>query len=316
MISAFSDAFFVQITGFTIAITVLGFNLLEAKKFLRERNKKMKIYISVDMEGIGGICTPSQTLPEGAEYQKARKLMIHEINAAVTGALQGGAIRVIVNDAHNTMTNILLEELHPKAELISGYFKTLSMMEGIDESFHCAFLMGYHAGAGTPKGVLAHTFIPANIFSKVKVNDTIVNEAYLNSALAGHFGVPVCLMVGDKWAIEQSRFFLPNAKTVATKEGLGMYSALYYPLEKLKEDITNAAFQAVLLKADPFRVKCPVTFSIEMVAPVMVERALLIPMVKKTGNLSVEFTAENYLIAYKLFTAICGLASQAKDDVY
>lgn len=276
----------------------------------------MNIYLSVDMEGINGISSSSEVLPKGLDYDRSRKLMAEEVNTVVEGALAGGAKRIVVNDAHNTMTNIRIEDLHPKAELVSGLFKPLSMMEGIDEGFDAVFLVGYHAGAGVSKGVLGHTFVPTNTFRKVEINNITVNEAYLTGALAGFFDVPVKLLLGDKWAVEQSREFFPNAKFVSVKEGRGMFSALYYPYEKTKEEIYKAAQEAVSLQVSPLKVKKPVTVAIEMATPVMVDVALLIANVIRVKDLKIEFTCEDYFSAFKQFMAISSLAGRAKDEVY
>ena len=51
----------------------------------------MKVYISVDMEGIGGINHPHPTDPKDPRYPASVDLMIGETNAAIEGALDGGA---------------------------------------------------------------------------------------------------------------------------------------------------------------------------------------------------------------------------------
>lgn len=276
----------------------------------------MNIYLSVDMEGINGISSSSEVMPEGSEYSQSRKLMSEEVNAVVEGAFAGGAKRVVVNDAHNTMTNIRFEDLHPKAELISGLFKPLSMMEGIGENFDAVFLVGYHAGAGTPMGVLGHTFVATNIFRKVKINNFIANEAFLTGALAGFFNVPVKLLIGDRWVVEQSREFFPNAKFVAVKEGRGMFSSWYYPYEKTLKNICLAAQEAVSMSVSPFKLKSPINVQIEMATPAMLDLSLLIADVRQVGDLIIEFTCENYLLAFKQFMAISMLAGLAKNEVY
>ena len=129
----------------------------------------MKVLISADMEGTCGVSswvqvTPSENASAGephnqGEYDRARHRMTAEVNAAIEGALEGGADEVIVNDSHDGMRNLIADSLHPSCRFISGNDKPLSMMQGVDlEGIGCAFFTGYHAKAGTPGGPLAHTW--------------------------------------------------------------------------------------------------------------------------------------------------------------
>jgi len=179
----------------------------------------MKVYISCDMEGISGVVAGKQTEGNGEEYKRAQKLMTDELNAAIEGALAGGATEILVNDSHGHMRNILIEELNPKAQLISGSPKPLLMMQGIDASFDAAFFIGYHAQAGTAYSVLDHTY--AGIVYQVSLNGRPMGETGLNAALAGYFGVPVVLVSGDKLLVEEATALLGTVEGVAVKESCG-----------------------------------------------------------------------------------------------
>src|SRR5438046_1946709 len=147
----------------------------------------MRVYVSVDMEGIAGVVHESQTDPTtpafGAEYARFRRLMTAEANAAIEGALAAGATKVLVNDSHWFMRNLLAEELHPAADLASGDPKPRSMVQGIDGGFDAALFIGYHARAGTPNAILDHTY--ADRIPDVRLNGTAVGELGVNPALAG-----------------------------------------------------------------------------------------------------------------------------------
>ncbi|HZM26289.1 MAG TPA: M55 family metallopeptidase, partial [Gemmatimonadales bacterium] len=160
----------------------------------------MRVYISVDMEGIAGVVHEDQTNPVdprcAAEYARFRKLMTGEANAAVEGALAGGASQVVVNDSHWEMRNLLPEDLHEAAELLSGGPKRLSMLEGIEADFDAAVFIGYHAKAGTAGAILDHTMMDA--IRDVRLNGRSMGELGLNAALAGAHGVPVALVSGDR----------------------------------------------------------------------------------------------------------------------
>src|SRR6266542_1531997 len=188
----------------------------------------MRIYISVDMEGIAGVVHEDQTNPVdprcAAEYARFRKLMTGEANAAVEGALAAGATQFVVNDSHWDMRNLLPEELHEAAELLSGGPKRLSMLEGIERGFDAALFIGYHARAGTPRAVLDHTIMDA--VRDVRLNGRSMGELGLNAALAGAYGVPVALVSGDRATAEEARALLGRGiETVIVKEAVSRHAA-------------------------------------------------------------------------------------------
>src|SRR5882724_11920611 len=192
----------------------------------------MRVYISVDMEGIAGVVHESQTDPAtpafAAEYGRFRCLMTAEANAAVEGALAAGATRVLVNDSHWFMRNLLAEELHQAAELVSGDPKPRSMMQGIDEGgeggFDAALFIGYHARAGTRNAILDHTY--ADRIHEVRLNGKPVGELGLNAGLAGVHGVPVALVSGDSALAAEAKDLLGDGvATVIVKEAVSRHAA-------------------------------------------------------------------------------------------
>ncbi|HET6824155.1 MAG TPA: M55 family metallopeptidase, partial [Anaerolineales bacterium] len=108
----------------------------------------MKILIATDMEGITGVTTWDQVTPGHAEYARFRRQMTEDVNAAIRGAFDGGAKEVVVADGHWNASNILIEELDPRARLNTGSPSPFSMMEGIDESINGVMFVGYHARNG------------------------------------------------------------------------------------------------------------------------------------------------------------------------
>jgi D-amino peptidase len=171
------------------------------------------------MEGIAGIHTIRQCTRGTDDYAWGRQLMTQEASAAVAGAADAGARKIVVSDSHSDMGNLLPHELDPRADLIQGTPKLpWSMLAGIEEGFTAAVFIGYHAGAGTQGAVLDHTYTGA--FTDVRVNDQAWNETHLNAALAGSFGVPVAFVSGDRACCNQAKERLPWVRTVAVKEGL------------------------------------------------------------------------------------------------
>lgn len=272
----------------------------------------MKIYISADMEGISGVVGLGHVSPENREYERFRKLMTREINVVVEAAIQCGAKEVVVNDSHNTMDNILIEELHPKAVLISGSPKSMSMMEGIDESFDAVFFIGYHARAGSAPAIMDHTYT-GRVFS-VEVNGKKMSEAGLNARIAGCFNVPVALVSGDQFTIECAKQELNDFVGVVVKEAVGRYAAKIYPFEVVKEKL-RAGVEEALSKLGRFKPtveKEPVEIKLTFYNSAFAESASLLPNVERLDARTLRFTTQSYLEAYRLLRVCLSLSSLVK----
>ncbi|MFQ5813984.1 MAG: M55 family metallopeptidase [Anaerolineae bacterium] len=265
----------------------------------------MKVYISCDMEGISGVVAGKQT-DNGEEYKRAQKLMTGEVNAAIEGARAGGATEVLINDSHGSMRNILIEELNPSAQLISGSPKPLSMMQGIDESFDAAFFIGYHAQAGTAYSVLDHTY--SGIVYQVSLNGRLVGETGLNAALAGYFGVPVVLVTGDKLLVEEATTLLGTVAGVAVKESYGRYAARCLVPETARELIRQAAQSALSRESKPFVVEPPITLTVDFTSSAHLDMAELIPGANRVSGRRIEFAHDDLLTVFKVWRAMLKLA--------
>jgi len=266
----------------------------------------MKVYISCDMEGISGIVAGNQTEMNGEEYKRAQKLMTGELNAAIEGALAGGATEILANDSHGSMRNILIEELNPSAQLISGSPKPLSMMQGIDESFDAAFFIGYHAQAGTAHSVLDHTY--SGIVYQVSLNGRPLGETGLNAALAGYFGVPVVLVTGDKLLVEEATALLGTVEGVAVKESYGRYAARCLAPEAVHDLIRQAAQSALSKAGKPFVVEPPITLAVDFTSSAHLDMAELIPGSHRSSGRHIEYTHDDLLTVYKVWRAMLKLA--------
>ncbi len=270
----------------------------------------LKVYISVDMEGIAGVVSRDQVVPGSRDYEKARLWMTQETNAAIKGAFDAGATQVVVNDSHGPMTNIIASELDPRAILITGSPKPLSMMEGIDSSFDAVIFIGYHGRAGTPASVLDHTYSSASIFS-IKVNGIEMPELGLNAAVAGYFGVPVVAISGDSSVCQQAKEILgPEVVTIEVKKGIGRYAAQSLTPARACQLIREKVREAILKrkKIKPLRLKPPYKFEITFLYSYQAEYPSLIPGVKRVGGRTVEFTCNDFVKGFKLMRALIALA--------
>ena len=202
-----------------------------------------KVYISVDMEGISGVVGDDQTSAGQPEYNRSRKLMAEDANAAIRGAFAGGATEVVVNDSHGSQRNLLAEDLDPRARLISHSFKRHGMVEGLDDTFDAVIFVGYHAKADSPRGLFAHT--GSGVVKDVQVNGRSAGEGGLNTLMAQWYGVPVVAISGDDVAIEQQKEWTPNVQGVVVKRAINMRAVESRPLAEARKEIEAAARDGV-----------------------------------------------------------------------
>ena len=260
----------------------------------------MNIFISVDIEGITGINNWKQCNPGNEDYQRARKLMTREINAAIAGAKEGGATNFLVNDAHGPMTNILIEDLDPDARLISGSNKKLCQMEGIEKDFEGAFFIGYHAGDGNSDGTLNHTVLSNTVY-EIKCNGKVVDEAAINAGIAGYFNVPVLFLAGDDITCTSAKERFKNIITAETKKAVDRLTINSYGLQKSHENIKSKAREAVkgIKSIFPYSVSSPVEFEVSFKVTSPANMSQLFPQFKRIGSKTVKITENDYLLAYK-----------------
>jgi D-amino peptidase len=206
----------------------------------------VQIYISADMEGITGLVDAADVQPGGADYERGRVMMTEDVNAAVRGALTAGATRIVVNDAHGPMRNLLPDVLHPAAHLVRGRAKPMGMLEGLDGSFDAALCVGYHARAGT-LGVLSHSFMGHEI-EDMWLEGHAVGEIGLVHATAAAIGVRVVLLTGDDAACAEMTHWDSGVATVPVKRAIDRFAAELRPVPEARAAIeagVAAALQAV-----------------------------------------------------------------------
>lgn len=272
----------------------------------------MKILIATDMEGITGVTTWEQVTPGHAEYARFRRLMTQDVNAAVRGAMEAGADEVIVADGHWNGSNILIEELDPRARLNTGSPSPFSMMQGIDETVDGVFFVGYHARNGSPNAILDHTWSSKTV-ANVWLNEILTGEYGLNAAVAGHFGVPVIMASGDQTACSQILELLGNLETAVVKQATGRFAAECLAPAVTQEMIALAASRAVerLMDEDvpdPFVLDTPVRVTVEFFTSDMADKASRIPFTQRDGT-RVSLVVEEMASAYNGFRSLVMLAS-------
>jgi D-amino peptidase len=228
-----------------------------------QSSKKVKIYISVDMEGIAGVVTADQLGPAGFEYERFRRFMTNETLAAINAAKEAGATEIVVSDSHGNGESLLIDLFPKDVRIVRAWPRHGGMMAGLDPSFDAALFIGYHASTTNPRGVRAHTFSSAHL-ARVALNGNAVTEGEFNAAYAGSFAVPVVFASGDDAAIEELHSRLGNLETVETKKALGFHSAETLTPEASCEKIAAGVRSALRRLRDfkPFVVKTPVTLEL------------------------------------------------------
>jgi len=262
-----------------------------------------KVYISVDMEGISGVNGDNQTSAAGAEYGRARKLMAEDANAAIRGAFDGGATEVVVNDSHGSQRNLLPEDLDPRVRLISHSFKRHGMMEGLDSTFDAVIFVGYHAKAGSPRGVFAHT--GSGVLRDLQINGLSVGEGGMNAFMARWYGVPVVMVTGDDVAVEEQRATVPTVRGVVVKRAINSRAVELRPLQETRREIQEGAKAAVAAarKSPPERL-ARYTVRMEMRDPTIPEVAAAFREIRLVNPSTVEFTRETMPDAYRLIRVL------------
>jgi D-amino peptidase len=271
----------------------------------------MQVYISVDMEGVAGVVHEDQTDPidprHAGEYNRFRRLMTSEANAAVEGAFAAGATRVLVNDSHWRMRNLLAEELHPGAELLSGGPKLGSMVEGVDQGFDAAMFVGYHAMAGTAHAVIDHTY--SGTVHAVRLNGRPAGELAINAGLAGHHGVPVVLVSGDQALGAEARELLgESVETVVVKHAVGRFAARSVSPAESRRLIREGAAAALARKHEPLVLERPVRIEVEFALAQMADMAELVPGSVRTGGRTLEYVHHDYREVFRAWRALYTLA--------
>ena len=272
--------------------------------------KSLKVFMSVDMEGISGIVHGSQTGRDQAEYQKGRALMVADVNAAIEGILSMGEAEIVVSDAHGGMKNMQPEELHEAALLVRGSPKPLTQMAGIEGGFDAAAFVGYHAMKGTLHGVLSHT-ISGRTIDSITINGMEVGETAINAAIAGYHGVPLVFLAGDLATTKEAKALNPEIETVAVKEAVSRTAAKCLHPRVARERITKGVAKALGKRdsIDPFTFEPPIDVTVKYANALMGDAVAFMPSAERIDGRTVRFLMDDYLKAFGALRASIFIAS-------
>src|SRR5690606_27511201 len=274
---------------------------------MREKNR-VKIYVSVDIEGVSGVVHADMMMPSQPEYGRGRRLMTQDANAAIDGLVEAGAEYILVADGHGPMRNLLIEELHERAHLMTGTgdARDACQLEGANsESFDAAVFIGYHAMARTQGAIHPHTIAGA-VVSEIRINGVPHGETGINAAVLASLGIPTVMVTGDQATVREAREFLgENIETVQVKEARGHNAAICRPLKECYADITAAAKRAVanIDAVQPYAPEGPWTLEMDFNTMAQCNRASRTVNVERTGPLSIVVHGEDPWSQYQALWA-------------
>lgn len=274
----------------------------------------MKIWISYDMEGVAGIVDWDQCRPGSDGYAQGCALLLDEVNAAIDGAVAGGATEVLLNDSHSRMSNLDPRAVvHPdKVRFITGRHKPMYMMQGLDDTVDGVFLVGYHGSISGAPSVLSHTYNP-EVFTGARVNGTWVGESGINALVTAHHGVPIALVTGDEVTWDETEPFAPDAEHVVTKTSITRASAdALHPTESCRR-IRAAAEQAVRRVPDmrAAAIPAPATLELDVQTADMADVATWVGGVDRVSERTVAISGEDLLSVFTRFVAVNYITRQA-----
>jgi len=269
------------------------------------QEKKMKIYISADMEGVVGAVTAEQLGPTGFEYQRFREFMTQEINAAIEAAFEAGATEIVVSDSHGNGQNLLIEKLPKNILLVRAFPRPLMMMQGIDATFDGVIFLGYHASTTNLQGVRAHTMSSARL-ADVQLNNISMSEGSFNAAIAGHFNVPIIMVSGDDAAVKEVTALLGDVEGAVVKWNYGFHSAMTMMPEAAYDLIREKVKKAIgrIKTFKPYKLKTPVQLDVRFKNYRPSEVLSYLSIVERTAAHSIRFMGKDIIEVSKFMEFI------------
>ena len=263
----------------------------------------MKVFLSSDMEGTAGVVAWEQCVGDGPEAAAGRALLLAEVNAAIEGAVAGGATEIVVNDSHSRMRNLPAAALAGGASYLSGSHKPLYMMQGLDDSFGAVLFVSYHGSVGAPAG-LSHTYSP-RVVVEARLGGAVTGEAGINALVAAHYGVPVVLVTGDRCACEETAALIPGVHTAVVKEHVSRVAAhSLHPARAcaLIRETAQRSVEGAAAASPPPVGSAPLEISVRNTD--IAEAASWVRGVDRTGPRELRFTGPDPLAVYRSFCAV------------
>ncbi|HEY3250288.1 MAG TPA: M55 family metallopeptidase [Ignavibacteria bacterium] len=278
----------------------------------------MKIYISLDMEGIAGTYSWNQEENNRAEVRKCISRQVEWVIEGVhSSSVNNDVEEIVIADSHSAGDSLLYEttELDDRLHLVSGYPRPKYMMPAFDSTYNIVFFIGYHGGICTLRSVMDHSYSPR--FHRIWLQNKPMNESLINAAYAGYYNVPVGLVIGDDALYNQlmQKDAMPWVKYVVTKYSLSRFSVKSKPLNVVRNE-TIEAVKSVLSpdasKIPVYKFNPPVSLKIELQTASMADAVEMMPDVKRLDGVTIELIHNDYAQIFDAIDAIATLARSPK----
>ncbi|MFN2523454.1 MAG: M55 family metallopeptidase [Mycobacteriales bacterium] len=266
----------------------------------------MRVFVSSDMEGTAGVVDWEQCRGPGAEYAYYCGLLQAEVNAAIEGAVEGGATEFLVNDSHGLMRNLHPDRLSARARYLSGRHKPMYMMEGLDGSFAAVFFVSYHGSMSSEASALSHTYNPRAI-ADVRLNGQVTGEGGINALVAQAYGVPVVLVTGDDTTADETSRFCPGIVTAVVKRSVTRFAADSLHPEEARDVIRDAARRAMTAEVAVPALELPATLEVRFLNGDFAEMATWIRGVERIDPKTVRMTDDDPVRLYRTFVTAIAL---------
>lgn len=272
----------------------------------------MKVLISTDIEGVAGVFHGEQGRPGNAEYERARRWMTAEANAAIAGAFDAGASEVCVNDSHGGFRNLLADELDVRASALMGKPRLLSMAAGVEDGPDALCMVGYHSRA-QGRGILAHT-INGFAFARIWLNGDEIGEAGLYGAIAGAYGVPVVMASGDDCFIDEHRPLFPHAIFVQTKRATGQNSGVSLSPARACAAIREGVIAGLQGRArcQPLLLKSPASVRVQTQTPALADLFCTWPTLQRDAGDELSFEAPSVEAAVRMLNCLSAMSAMLR----
>ena len=277
----------------------------------------MKLYISVDMEGLAGITNWKDETEDRERFRNAMNEQVEWVLEGISKSKHNKEIaHIYIADSHGGGQNLSYDRLNDKDErvwLVSGSPRPQYMMPAMDDSFDMVFLVGYHAGAGEAASSMDHTYSGASV-QNIYINGQLMNEGTINSAYAGIVHkVPVGLIIGDSGLERQMKGegMMPWPEFVCTKQSLSRFSAVYKPKKLLKEETIAAVKKALDENERPqlYTLQAPYHCRMDLTNAAKCDQVQQMPGIHRTAGRTVEFESTSFT---EIYDAIHGIATMSR----
>ncbi|MBW6514401.1 MAG: M55 family metallopeptidase [Candidatus Syntrophosphaera sp.] len=277
----------------------------------------MKLYISIDMEGMPGTFNWEQ---EKTDRPAVKRNITHHVELVLKSVLAHPKAALIdeitIADSHSGGDNLdySITALDNRISLISGCPRPRYMMPDLTPDYDQAWLLGYHSGTGALKGNMDHTYSNSRIH-KIWINGVAMCEATVNSAYAGYHGIPVTLVSGDEALKQELAAAMPWVEFIATKKAMAKFSAKNYS-QILVDELTQAAVAKTLARdrcdVPLYSFEPPITLKIEFNSSSMADQAALMPHTRRLDGRTVEYTADDFGIIFEAIMVLVYLAASTQ----